>query len=176
MAGNLWYGSVIRWNNIINNKMTSWRCFTCRLAMTSPKTNHLIGYLLNIKQLECLGPRARLPIKCLSRVYMSQQKEMFQNISRIFTARKRSLRQGNVFTPVCHSVHRECLPHCMLAYTPFRQNPPWADTPPPPRQTPPYGQQAAGTHPTGMNTCLLWNISHFLSLFGWSPLMWPKNW
>ena len=25
----------------------------------------------------------------------------------IFTARKRSLGQGNIFTPVCHSVHRE---------------------------------------------------------------------
>ena len=24
----------------------------------------------------------------------------------IFTARKRSLEQGNIFTPVCHSVHR----------------------------------------------------------------------
>ena len=26
--------------------------------------------------------------------------------NRIFTARKRSLGQGNIFTPVCHSVHR----------------------------------------------------------------------
>ena len=25
--------------------------------------------------------------------------------ARIFTARKRSLGQGNIFTPVCHSVH-----------------------------------------------------------------------
>ena len=29
--------------------------------------------------------------------------------SKIFTARKRSLGQGNVFTPVCHSVHRGSL-------------------------------------------------------------------
>ena len=28
----------------------------------------------------------------------------------IFTARKRSLEQGNIFTPVCHSVHRGYLP------------------------------------------------------------------
>ena len=27
-------------------------------------------------------------------------------VSAIFTARKRSLGQGNIFTPVCHSVHR----------------------------------------------------------------------
>ena len=29
-----------------------------------------------------------------------------RNMVRIFTARKRSLGQGNIFTPVCHSVHR----------------------------------------------------------------------
>ena len=60
------------------------------------------------------------------------------------------LRQGNVFTPVCHSVHRGGLPHTY----------PWADKPP--GQTPPslpgqcmlgYGQQAGGTHPTGMQSC-----------------------
>ena len=37
--------------------------------------------------------------------------------------------KGDVFTSVCHSVHKRggviCLPHCMLGYTPF-----WADTPP----------------------------------------------
>ena len=44
----------------------------------------------------------------------------------IFTARKGSLGQGNVFTPVCHSVHRgegslpTPLPRC---------RPPWMQTP-----------------------------------------------
>ena len=55
-------------------------------------------------------------------------------------------------TCVCQSFHS----HGGLA------TPPWAAPPPgsPPRQTPPpaqcmtgYGQQAAGTHPTGMHTC-----------------------
>ena len=64
-----------------------------------------------------------------------------------------------------------CLPQCMLGYTPQEQTPPWeadiptpeADTPPPPHREadkPPravhagkYGQQAGGTHPTGMHTC-----------------------
>ena len=34
---------------------------------------------------------------------------------------------------------------------------PWADTPPPPPQpdTTGYGQQADGTHPTGMHSCLI---------------------
>ena len=76
-----------------------------------------------------------------------------------------------------------CLPQCMLgsplpprADTPQEQTlPPEADTPrsrhppptkadtlqsrhpreqtPPPKQTPAYGQRAAGTHPTGMHSC-----------------------
>ena len=38
--------------------------------------------------------------------------------------------QGNVFTPVCHSVIvGGCSPQCMLGYTPPGQTPPWADTP-----------------------------------------------
>ena len=36
-----------------------------------------------------------------------------------------TLRQGNVFTPVCHSVHRGDLPHL----PPSRHPPSWADTP-----------------------------------------------
>ena len=84
--------------------------------------------------------------------------------------------EGYVFTCVCLSTVGECLPHCMLGYTPHQdqrqttpeQASPWEQTPPPrdQRQTPPkdqtppavhagrYGQQAGGTHPTGMHTCL----------------------
>ena len=58
----------------------------------------------------------------------------------IFTARKRSLGQGNIFTPVCHSVHRGGLPQCMMGYppdqapslgpgTPPDQAPPWPGIP-----------------------------------------------
>ena len=49
------------------------------------------------------------------------------------TARKRSLGQGYIFTPVCHSVHRGGLPQCMLGYhtplgpcTPRDHAPPFA--------------------------------------------------
>ena len=46
----------------------------------------------------------------------------------IITARKRSLGQGNIFAPVCHSVHRGGLPQCILGY---QYTPPTgADTPP----------------------------------------------
>ena len=66
----------------------------------------------------------------------------------IVKARKRSLGQGNVFTPVCHSVHGGCiLPtsradthpdrHPSLGRYPLWADPPQADTPlgrtPPPR-------------------------------------------
>ena len=36
----------------------------------------------------------------------------FWNFHNIFTARKRSLGQGYIFTPVCHSVHREDVHGC----------------------------------------------------------------
>ena len=51
-------------------------------------------------------------------------------VIQIVTARKRSLGQGNIFVPVCHSVHRGV---CFSAYPP-----PQRRTPPhPPEQTPP---------------------------------------
>ena len=58
------------------------------------------------------------------------------------------LRQGNVFTPVYHSVHRG------VCHTP-----PWADiplgqTPPPVQCMLGYGQHTGGTHSTGMQSCL----------------------
>ena len=46
-------------------------------------------------------------------------------IIEIFTVRKRSLGQGNIFAPVCHSVHRGST---------------WAGTPHPPEQVHPRGQ------------------------------------
>ena len=94
------------------------------------------------------------------------------------------LGQGNVFTGICDSVNRGgCLPQCMLGYPPRVDTPLGADTPaqeqtpprsrhtppeqtpppehtppqsrhPPGKQTPAYGQRAAGTHPTGMHSCL----------------------
>ena len=77
--------------------------------------------------------------------------------------------RGNVFTPVWHSVHRGVC-HTHLGRHPPGHTLPRADTPQgrhPPRQTPPretptppaqcmlgYGQQAGGTHLTGMQSCL----------------------
>ena len=56
----------------------------------------------------------------------------------IFTARKRSLVQDNIFTPVCHSVHRGGVPQCMLGYHPPPRpaTPPGADIPPGTRHPP----------------------------------------
>ena len=59
---------------------------------------------------------------------------------------QRSCGQGNIFTPVCHSVHRGGLPQCMLGY----QHPPdQTHTPhPPPGSRPPQDQTTPGIrHP-----------------------------
>ena len=75
----------------------------------------------------------------------------------IFTARKRSLGQGNVFAP--HQVDtptrgRPPSGRRPRADTPPGRHPPWADTSPL-LDTTGYGQQAGSTHPTGIHTCYL---------------------
>ena len=88
----------------------------------------------------------------------------------IIIARKRNLVQGNVFTLVCHSVHRGR----WVYPTPLDRPPSPLDAGHPPPDAdplfpldadpplgcrspldadPPYGQQAGGTLPTGMYTC-----------------------
>ena len=66
----------------------------------------------------------------------------------IFTARKRSLGQGNIFAPVCHSVYGG---GSTWVGTPQAGIPPWAGTPP--RQvhlpwpgTPPWSGTPPATH------------------------------
>ena len=89
----------------------------------------------------------------------------------LVTARKRSLGQGNIFTPVCHSVHRgECLARYTplgtrytpqdrytpgTRYTPWDQvHPPGPGTPPGPG--PPWDQvHPSGTRYTPQELCML---------------------
>ena len=63
---------------------------------------------------------------------------------RIFTARKRSLGQGNIFAPVCHSVHREST----WTGTPLASTPPGRYTPQqvPPRQVHPPSRYPLQVH------------------------------
>ena len=61
------------------------------------------------------------------------------------------LRQGNVFTRVCHSVHGGCLPQCMLGYTPLGRHPPCRS----PGQTPPGQTPSLGRHPLPTSRRLL---------------------
>ena len=89
--------------------------------------------------------------------------------SLLITAHKRSLGQGNVFTPVCDSVHKVGVSaYCMLGIrTPYPDtqpfpghiHTPWTHTPghphrvdTPPRQTPPPGIPR-DTVNIGMHTC-----------------------
>ena len=50
-----------------------------------------------------------LIIFCITSYGCRITNDTLEGTSVIFTARKRSLGQGNVFTPVCHSVHRGSL-------------------------------------------------------------------
>ena len=98
------------------------------------------------------------------------------------------LGQGNIFTSVCQEFCSQgeggCLPQCMLGYTPRAdtppdQTPPGADTPrtrhppTPSKQTAAYGQRAAGTHPTGMHSCIFRFrfLLHWTSRSGWGRIV-----
>ena len=90
---------------------------------------------------------------------------------------QRSCGQGNIFTPVCHSVHRGGLPQCMLGYTPPEQTPPqtrppgsrhppgsrppWADTPPPRSRHPSPREADSSIRSTSGRYASYWNA--FLS-------------
>ena len=109
---------------------------------------------------------------------------------------KRSFGQGNVFTPVCHSVNRGeyLIRHPpQTSYTPPGPGRylPWnqAGTPPPgpdrytpqgpgrytpllwtiqrKQQTPQYGYKSVGTHPTGMDSCF--------AIFFTSKFIYPRK-
>ena len=95
------------------------------------------------------------------------------NVTSIFTARKRSLGQGNIFAPVCHSVHMGGLPQCILGYPPpgsrhppppsrhhhpQEQIPPWEEIPPGSRHNhpPPPTHPARSRHQPLRSAC--WEI------------------
>ena len=72
---------------------------------------------------------------------------------------QRSCGQGNIFEPVCHSVHRGVVSHKALRQTPPRADTPWTRPPPPyqahhpprPGRHPP-GQTPPGADPPGPGT------------------------
>ena len=102
----------------------------------------------------------------------------------VFTARKRSLGQGNIFTHVCHSDHRggsgtppQTRPSGTRPPTLEPDTPPGPDTPrdqthtPQTRQPPiffllAYGQRTGSTHPIGMHSCLILFTEGISSLGG----------
>ena len=75
----------------------------------------------------------------------------------IFTARKRSLGQGNIFTPVCHSVHREA--GCLVLGACHVRGGAWSGGGACSQGGVPGGDPhrtatvAGSTHPTGMRSC-----------------------
>ena len=102
----------------------------------------------------------------MGRIEMSLRLETPEAASFLPAATK--LGQGNIFTSVCQefcpqggrvssSVHAGIHPPQQTSPAQSRprqeQTPPGAD--PPLKQTAAYGQRAAGTHPTGMHSCML---------------------
>ena len=73
-----------------------------------------------------------------------------------YTARKRSLGQGNIFAPVCHSVHWGGVSQhdTWVRYTPLGMYPP-GQVQPPSGQVPPLGRYTPpGWYPPGSSACL----------------------
>ena len=73
------------------------------------------------------------------------------NVVYIAIARKRSLGQGNIFSSVCQEFCSQG--GSTWAGTPGQVHPPDSYTPPGAVHAGRYGQQAGGTHPTGMHFC-----------------------
>ena len=77
---------------------------------------------------------------------------------------------------VCHSVHRGCLPQCMLGYTPPGADTPWskqlspgANTPPPRSSHPPSSacweiRPTSGRYASYWNAYLLFKVSICINL------------
>ena len=67
---------------------------------------HCYTYLVNVVMSEF---KKILIIFCITSYGCRITNDTLEGTSIIFTTHKRSLGQGNVFTPVCHSVHRGSL-------------------------------------------------------------------
>ena len=79
------------------------------------------------------------------------------------TARKRSLGQGYIFTPVCHSVHRggSSSVHAGIPHTPPEQATPW-DQAPPRNQAPPGSRACWEIQSTSGRYASYWNAILFV--------------
>ena len=80
----------------------------------------------------------------------------------VITSRKLSLEQGNIFTPVCHSVHRGGLVRGVLSGgVPGPRGVCYGGSAPggvPGGDLPRMGTAEGGTHPTGMHSCVSVNL------------------
>ena len=132
-------------------------CHTCPLPLPHMHTCSLPG--MHASSTHAPPCHAHLPPPCMpppQRIPRDADNEWTVHIlleCMLVTTRKRSLGQGNIFTSLCHSVHKG-------GGVPGQVPPSPGQVHHPPRYTPPgavhagrYGQQAGGTHPTGMHSC-----------------------
>ena len=95
--------------------------------LSLPPTNEVCGKVMFLHLPVCpqRGGGVMMSLPVMDRTPPGQQAGSTHSLECfLVTTRKRSLGQGNAFTPVCDSVYRGVLPHCMLGYTPQGRHPP----------------------------------------------------
>ena len=113
--------------------------------------------------LECILVLTILSLSFVSLPYFGREDVILKCISFCFRYRPQgSCGQGNIFTPVCHSIHGGGLPQCMLGYhpppgkeTPLPRRPPLGrrhHPPPPRRRHPPPGRRPPPRRPPSSPT------------------------
>ena len=81
------------------------------------------------------------------------------NRDRIFTVRKRSLRQGNIFTGVCLFTGGVCCKRPPPVSVHIHRGWGWQTSPgQPPAPPPETATEAGGTHPTGIRSCFRFSL------------------
>ena len=99
---------------------------------------------------------------------------VFTSVMSSFYRPQRSCGQGNIFTLVCHSVHRGgVLPQCMLGYHPPDQTTPPRPDPPPPREADSSIRSTSGRYASYWNTFLL--LFYFRRKPGCDPSLPPAG-
>ena len=121
---------------------------------------------------------------CIRPIHTEQKRKQKRKLSLMFTARKRSLGQGNIFTPVCHSVHGRGVvsqhalqvvsQHALQWGGAWSRGGAWSGGSAPRGMSAPGGclvetprtaSAAGGTHPTGMHSCCSYFCLYCLSFY-----------
>ena len=126
-------------NIVYGTEYSIWIILSCSVSVSKPLTGRIIKAHSHQAKTKILFDVCRFFL------HSDRHQRRFPLGSVLFYYRPQgSCGQGNIFTPVCHSVHRGgCLPQCMVGYhhRPLGADPPDQGDPPGTRQTPPRTRQ-----------------------------------